>query len=115
MNEYERVRERVAKLLCDKQNPIMWKPEMGNRDASFWDEEASTVYKNIYRRVADQILSLEGICIKADVQSLPPIPKQYRPCEYITDVYSDGWRNGYKWLKDKTKSFVKVIKKEEKG
>ena len=43
-------------------------------------------------------------------QRLPLLPKQYRKSKYISDVYGDGWRNGYTWLRNKIKeSFRKVI------
>jgi len=72
--EYERVRGEIARMLCDKQNPIMSEPP--DWAYSFWDKKASDVCKDIYRRVADQILSIKGIAILSDDQSYPPIPRQ---------------------------------------
>jgi hypothetical protein len=48
------MRERIAKLLCDKENPMMW----DGGDHSFWEEKASEPYKKGFRYIADQILTL---------------------------------------------------------
>lgn len=46
-------REKIAKLLCDKENPVM-----SVNEVSYWDEKASDPYKEIFLTVADQIIEL---------------------------------------------------------
>jgi hypothetical protein len=72
--EYIRVRNEIAKMLCDKDNPILSEPPNYEQPNSFWDKQASEVYKQIYRNVADSILAIKGLAILADDQSLPDYP-----------------------------------------
>lgn len=34
----------------------------------------------------------------ADDQNLPELPKQHQRRRNVTDIYSNGWRDGYAWL-----------------
>ena len=55
-NQLERLdgmKEEVARILCNKANPMMWDGE----EHSFWDEKASESYKIGYYFIADEILA----------------------------------------------------------
>ncbi len=39
----------------------------------------------------------------------PKIPETYRKSPYVYDVYADGWRNGIKWYRGKTKERHTII------
>jgi hypothetical protein len=80
MEEYERVREEIKSVIQRNVEP----------------------YSLLTKEVADQILSLDGIRIEADEQSLPCNYSQVRTPEYgaMVDMLKAG--------------FVKVIPKEEK-
>jgi len=58
----------------------------------------------------DQILSIPELKILAPDQGLPKTPKQYRKGAHITDVYLEGWHNGFRWLRRKLKdNWIKVV------
>jgi len=69
MTEYERIRERIAKLLL--QQEFNMDDDMANEEWQRIDEQD----REDWQKDADQILSLDGICIKSDDQSLPEIPE----------------------------------------
>lgn len=94
MDEGDRVKEKIAKYLCDLDNPMMW----DKVDHSFWEEKASKPCKTIYRNMASAILAIPEIQIKSDDQSLPLI--EYTRCgrleaemkaEGMGMLIKDGW------------------------
>ena len=62
MNEVERVREQIAITLCKQRT-----------DTDKWGDIERDSRLPIFRHYADQILSLEGIAVLDDDQSLPEI------------------------------------------
>ena len=65
MTEYERRREEIAKLLCSEDG---WDWEQINEE---YRHLGDSIARSTYRGIAAQILSLNGIEIRADDQSLP--------------------------------------------
>ena len=64
MTEYERIREEIAKLLCSEDG---WDWEQINEE---YRHLGDSIARSTYRGIAAQILSLDGIEIRADSQDL---------------------------------------------
>ena len=99
MTEYERVREQIAKLLL--QQEFNMDDDMANEEWQRIDEQD----REDWQKDADQILSLDGICIKSDDQSLPDIKTWWD---------STVWRNAYQQAQQDmlAQNWVKCLKKE---
>ena len=76
MEEYERVREKVAQWLWCQEAGYTWT----NDAVGSYETELA---KKTYRGQADQILALDGICVKAD-DSDPPYS------EYVDGIFQSN-------------------------
>ena len=90
MTEYERVRQEIAEQLCNNDN---WDWEqLDEKPVRFMQRSKAGYYKR-----ADEILSLDSICIKSDDQSLPVLPKYIRwedkeaARDYSQVMLNEGW------------------------
>lgn len=99
--EYERVREEIAKTICDC-----------HRGSMGWDSGSETL-REFWRFVATSILSLDGIEIRADDCSLPENTYTSEAIdEEITEsdiIKGGGWDKGMNAMLKA--GFVKVISK----
>jgi len=104
MEEYERVRERIAKWLWCQEAGYAWGDDVV-------DDYETDLAKKTYRRKADQILALDGIEIRADDQTI------IIPCYEDGDTEKCTYINAEppNWIKDA--GLIRVIpkRKEEYG
>ena len=98
MTEYERVREQIATSLYEQHHPRIY-DTFGELEKDFHNSA------EVIRGQADAILSIEGICIKADNQSLPELPEFYE--DWGGECGQTGYvRSRYDMLEA---GFIKVV------
>ena len=113
--EYEQVREEIAKWLHDhtvkiRQESIPWLEKTAWEDLP---KDTRLDTQKAWRDKADEILSLDGIEIKADAQSLPEDPFDYASECRESTAYGEAQRDMLK-ADSKGRVWVRVIPKPKR-
>jgi len=110
----EELRKKLAETLyqvcASERDSFIEEYKLPQRKSRTWDELPKSSKASWGDKVLLFLTLIKQNYVRLDKdQSLPELPKQYRKSKYVSDVYGDGWRNGYTWLKNKIKDGFRKV------